>query len=498
LQIYFLGPNTSEQAQGFIEAVQALSLDTDIWPLTVDVYFADDPDPTQPDEFAVTSQVDTDHFELRFRNDAPHFHNGPAAAHFDIPKFYRETVAHELGHVFSFALNEEGQNLIARLFNTTVDEEFPPEKPWQDRPGEAIAETFKDAFLPQAEREYSNRTHIQLNYPFFPLFRAIYRNAVTDGLLRDAEGKLGLATGTLGSIPNQSSGSGEGTTEDGNVFLEDGFSFGGGLSGDGGLENLFNVGSHSKSDTIGDVTPFDPVDFTLLIPKIGGTPTGFPNDNVAWDAPPFSDEAEESAINPGRWKKQASEHPHLHGGGLFMFSMDNPDWFASWNLWNAPTPDPGGPAEVDPWVNAASQLAGIEGMTISQAIQYFSPFGGSSFTNQPRAKTVAHGDANTWWLLIGNACDIGPPTSIDQLLDLTAGPGRVQAVLWGTPFNDNAFGTNDDYRSMVPSAPFTNFIPPEGRVVGSQFVGPGEIVTGESITGRRIRRRRISGSKIGP
>lgn len=203
MDLLFSGQNTPEQAQGAIRTIQALTLDTDVWPITVELEFSEDPDPGQPDEFAITTQLAADHFMLSFRNDAPHFQNGPSAAHYDIVRFYQETVAHELGHVFSFAFNETGRRLLSQLFNVgTADEDwFPANRPWQDRPGEAIAETFKDAFLPMEFREYDNRTNIHLHYSYMGFFRAIFRNVVTDDLLRRTEAMMNVPPGTLGSVP---------------------------------------------------------------------------------------------------------------------------------------------------------------------------------------------------------------------------------------------------------------------------------------------------------
>lgn len=209
MNFWFAGDYTSEQAQGAIRAKEALMLDLDGWPITIELLFTEDPDPTQPDEFAVTNQIAFDHYTIAFRNDAPHFHNGPSAMHFDIVRFYQETVAHEMGHVLSFSLNDTGRDLLSRLFNceNTTEAWFPAAAQWADRPGEAIAETFKDAFLPIEFREYDNRTNITLNYPFYPLFRAIFRNALTNDMLRDAEDVLGIAPGELGEASSIGIGS---------------------------------------------------------------------------------------------------------------------------------------------------------------------------------------------------------------------------------------------------------------------------------------------------
>lgn len=203
MNFWFSGQYSQEQAAGAITAKEALTLDTDVWPITVELSFLEDPDPNQPDEFAVTNQITTTHYELKFRNDAPHFQNGPAAAHYDIKRFYQETVAHELGHVFSFALNSTGTGLLSKLFGVpdTTEAWFPSAKGWGDRAGEAIAETFKDAFLPAEYREYDNRTNIHLHYSYMDFFRAIFRNAITEDMLRDTENKMGVPPGTLGSVP---------------------------------------------------------------------------------------------------------------------------------------------------------------------------------------------------------------------------------------------------------------------------------------------------------
>ena len=201
MELLFLGQNTPEQAQGAIRAIQAMILDTDGWPLTVELAFSEDPDPSTPNEFAVTNQLAYNHFVVSFRSDAPHFQNGGGA--YDITRFYYETVVHELGHVLTFAMNDVGRGLLSQLFGVenSVEAWYPASLGWANRAGEAIAETFKDAFLPMGFRAFDNRTNIKLNYPFFPLFRAIFRNAVTEGLLRDAESMLELPPGTLGSVP---------------------------------------------------------------------------------------------------------------------------------------------------------------------------------------------------------------------------------------------------------------------------------------------------------
>lgn len=124
------------------------------------------------------------------RNDAPGFAGAPdlvalAASMgltYDATKHFHETAAHETGHSAFAALPEENRIAIAQMFGASsdsVEELFPESKAWEDRPGEAIAETFKEAFLPRRYRVFPNRTNIHIGYDKFPEFRRLFRVART-------------------------------------------------------------------------------------------------------------------------------------------------------------------------------------------------------------------------------------------------------------------------------------------------------------------------------
>jgi hypothetical protein len=90
--------------------------------------------------------------------------------------FYRECVAHELGHVIINLLTRDGliseatlqAQLGPILGGLTVWND--PGTPWADRTVEAAAETFKDIYLPKSERVYSNRTNGKLQRANFDQF----------------------------------------------------------------------------------------------------------------------------------------------------------------------------------------------------------------------------------------------------------------------------------------------------------------------------------------
>jgi len=435
-----------------------MKLDADIWPIQVDVYFADDPDPTQPDEFAVTNTISALHFELRFRNDAPHFHNGPAAAHFDIAKFYRETVCHELGHVFSFAMNDEAQAILAKLFNTTVDGEFPPDKVWADRPGEAIAETFKDAFLPQSKREYSNRTNIHLNYPFFPLFRALYRNAVTDGMLRDAEAKMGQPGGYLGNPPSSTLVSGSESLAYSMPSGADAF-----RTEEGVLGHDIQVNEDANFGP-GTGHPYTWFSF------VNGPPIG-PFNTI------FSQGFEENVAvgDDTSWRIRRISGAAALDGVVDYVQMEITVELA----WITPEG-----VVVDPWGLRFRAIEDRNANTLSinviTAVNW--PIDGGTFFYE--GVTIVEEDDRY-------GIDITVPAP---------GPAGVTRAFYITNI---ALNTNLIDPPVVDFDDLTRdtirlFTGDELVQMGSQVVGPGEIAAGDSATGRRIRHgHRITGSKIG-
>jgi hypothetical protein len=121
------------------------------------------------------------------RNDAPSFGTQAEALKalaasmgvpYSVERFYAETAAHELGHSAFAALTPQLRLAVCRMFGVNTDDTAvlqPAGKPWQQHIAEGIAETFKEAFLPERFRVFPNRTNRRIPYPLFPAFREIFR-----------------------------------------------------------------------------------------------------------------------------------------------------------------------------------------------------------------------------------------------------------------------------------------------------------------------------------
>ena len=96
--------------------------------------------------------------------------------------FYRETIVHELGHVIAgtFVGSQEARDEMCglfRLMDIMGPEDGRPGQPgdwnsgpWQRHIEEAVAETFKDVFMPKRDRQYDNRTDWRLPQARFRRF----------------------------------------------------------------------------------------------------------------------------------------------------------------------------------------------------------------------------------------------------------------------------------------------------------------------------------------
>lgn len=168
---------TAEQRRLFQAALDdLLHLDLDRFPIAWTISFESDPDPSQHNEFAFTQASGTLQAETAVRRDAPNFQS--LGDRWSMP-FFNEIAAHELCHVLLGFLPSDAQDQIAAMFGATPDNWNPLGRPWVDRPLEGICETFKDAFLPQGLRRYSNRTNQTIPISKYPAFRAKFREAMT-------------------------------------------------------------------------------------------------------------------------------------------------------------------------------------------------------------------------------------------------------------------------------------------------------------------------------
>lgn len=183
-----------------------LNLPFDDIPLNVTVEFVSDPDPSNTEnEFASTSYTYGDPSStIKIASVAPNWPDPWTGV-----QFLQETFAHELGHAFFAALPQESRLTLARMFGAKSDDLSEINNTsikWVNRVIEGIAETFKDAFLPQRYRRFANRTNRRISISEYPEFRRIFRNVpgerlrfdIPDGRnLYEIEGPDNEETGTV-------------------------------------------------------------------------------------------------------------------------------------------------------------------------------------------------------------------------------------------------------------------------------------------------------------
>ena len=180
-------------------AGRLLNLPDESLPLDIEVSFVDagtlagaGPEHTTLAETTWTYDDSTSTCEVR--DDAPSFGSQEQALRaeaarlglvYNPDRFYTESAGHEVGHSAFAALPETSRVAIAQMFGADsddVDSLFPEGTAWQNKIGEGIAETFKEAFLPRRYRVFPNRTNRTISYDRFPEFRALFRQGV-EGIL---------------------------------------------------------------------------------------------------------------------------------------------------------------------------------------------------------------------------------------------------------------------------------------------------------------------------
>ncbi len=124
------------------------------------------------------------------RNDAPGFGSSDASLiaeatsmglHYSPQLHLHETAVHETGHAVFAAIPHKYRLAICKLFGANTDDPsviYPTGEQWTKRIGEAIAETFKEAFLPERYRVFPARTDKKLGYAYFPTFRRLIREGL--------------------------------------------------------------------------------------------------------------------------------------------------------------------------------------------------------------------------------------------------------------------------------------------------------------------------------
>lgn len=114
----------------------------------------------------------------------------------DLHNFFAECFIHELGHAFVkqyMAPDSGSQTVVCSWFylETATGEGRArrgvltdwdgTDKKWEDRITEAIAEFFKDVYLPDSHRVYENRTNWWMDEAHFPEFVQIVESIVCTG-----------------------------------------------------------------------------------------------------------------------------------------------------------------------------------------------------------------------------------------------------------------------------------------------------------------------------
>jgi hypothetical protein len=146
-----------------------------------EIEFVADPDEGKShNEFAITTYTyNSGEAVTRIRQDAPHFPEPWGGA-----RFFKETVIHEFAHAVYANLAPGTRLQVAEMFGATTDDPKVignPAKLWEERVVEGIAETFKDAFLPQRFRRYANRTKRHLSLLRYQEFRELFRGSFGAG-----------------------------------------------------------------------------------------------------------------------------------------------------------------------------------------------------------------------------------------------------------------------------------------------------------------------------
>lgn len=190
---YIFTNGTDVQKQLWLQAASFLrSLPGDAMPLVITVSF------NPPSEIGQTNFAETittlgdANSVTKVRNDAPGFGGLDASLiaeaasrglKYDAHRHFNETAIHELGHSVFASLPSDTRLAILALFGIATDSPdalHPPGSDWHDQPGEAIADTFKEAFLPAQHRVFPNRTNIHLPYSLYPEFRRLIRTALPE------------------------------------------------------------------------------------------------------------------------------------------------------------------------------------------------------------------------------------------------------------------------------------------------------------------------------
>jgi hypothetical protein len=183
LQLQFDASVTRQQRQWAQDAIERSIFPMDRASMTITVKTVPEPPCAGHADYMCT-QVDAGVSTIFIREGA----DDPTAA-FNanvrgrLQDWFRESFIHEFGHAFCFnfmATSDADKTTIASWFRRAgAGEGFragaladwnPLDRPWEDRVQEALAEFFKDLYLPESARIYDQRTNWQMQRESFDAF----------------------------------------------------------------------------------------------------------------------------------------------------------------------------------------------------------------------------------------------------------------------------------------------------------------------------------------
>lgn len=194
MNVTFVGA-TKRQRELWLTALHNLiGLPFEKIPLTTTVEFVDPSELVghgHTDLAQTFADYDSTDSTIKVRNDAPEFAGADKSLEalaaqmglkYSAELHFHETAVHETGHAYFAALTEDLRLKVMAMFGLKTDDPdvvYDPDKVWQNRVGEGMAETFKEAYLPRRFRVFPNRTNRRISYKDFPAFRDLFR--VSDG-----------------------------------------------------------------------------------------------------------------------------------------------------------------------------------------------------------------------------------------------------------------------------------------------------------------------------
>lgn len=167
------GSVTDQQQEWFEEALGHITFPQGLSGQFVDVETVAEPAAPGHSDYMATLYDGVEAFTIQIRDGADELDSGfndMFATEADLKRFFMEVVAHECGHVWSFVriTSDPIKAAVCALFTKdgqrgTTDDWWAPGAEHRDRIIEAVAEVFKDTFMPKAYRYYTLRSNWKIS-----------------------------------------------------------------------------------------------------------------------------------------------------------------------------------------------------------------------------------------------------------------------------------------------------------------------------------------------